>query len=275
MTIITILGKTNVGKSTLFNNILKKKQSIISKKKNTTTRCIINTKYDNKTIKILIDTPGPIIRHHKQIYNTNTFIFDTIIKAHIFIIIIDTLNLTTEDFFILDIIKKHKKIKFLLINKIDKIKDKTQLLPFIKKMKHFLNFDHIIPISNIQHTNINTFKKILNQYNFKNAKENIYSQESKQNLTKELIRETLLNKLNKELPYKTQIKINNIKLNNKTKYLSIEIITQNINQKKIIIGKKGQKIKQITKEINKKIKLIHTNIKDIKTIVNYTKHGKK
>lgn len=275
MTTISILGKTNVGKSTLFNNLLKKKHSIISAKKNTTVRCIVSVENHKKINKILIDTPGPIIRNHTYAYNTNKFIYDTITKTNVLIIVIDTLNLKTDDFFILDLIKKCNKIKILVINKIDKFKNKSLLLPFIEKIKNFSKFDHIIPVSNTQHINIESLNNILDSYNFKKSYEKIYLPESKYNFTKELIRETLLNKLNKELPYITKINIENSTINEETTHLSLKITTQNTNQKKILIGKNGQKIKQITLDINNKIKKLYKNIRTIHTTINHNKPGKK
>lgn len=275
MTTISILGKTNVGKSTLFNNLLKKKYSIISAKKNTTIRCIVNIKNDKKTHQILIDTPGPIIRNTLQAYNTNKFIYDTIVKTHVLIIVIDTIHLKTDDFFILDLIKNQNKTKILIINKIDKIKNKIWLLPFIEKIKTFSKFDHIIPISNTKNINIENLSKILDQYNFKNSYDQIHLPESKYNFAKDLIRETLLTKLNKEIPYTTQINIETPNLNEETTHLAIKITTQNINQKKIIIGKNGQKIKQIMNDINTKISKLYKNIKNIKTTIHHSKTGKK
>lgn len=128
--IIAIIGKTNVGKSTLINNLSKAKISITTPKKNTTTQCIINKIDKNITI---IDTPGPIIKNDDK--NINKLIYDAINKATKLLIVIDKIFLNSEDFFILELIKKNQKEKLLLINKVDKFKKKINIIPFIEKIK--------------------------------------------------------------------------------------------------------------------------------------------
>lgn len=272
--IITIIGKTNTGKSTLFNNLIKKKKSIITPKKNTTTKCILGILEENQTI--LIDTPGPIFKHSNN--NINKSIYDSLIKSTLILIVIDTTNLTTEDFFILDLAKKYKKKKIILINKIDTLKQKDILLPFIKKITNkYTDIKQIIPISNTKNINIEIITSLIKNsidftntyYEYKDIKKKDYTL-----ITKEFIRETLLNNLDKEIPYSTTSEILNKNLNKNITNLTIKLnITKN-SHKKIIIGKNGEKIKKITNDLNRKAKKIYTNLNDIKIIINTIKKKK-
>lgn len=243
--IITIIGKTNVGKSTLINNLSQKKISITTPKKNTTIQCVISK--INKKIT-LIDTPGPIIKNDEK--NTNNLIYDAINKANKLLIVIDKIFLNSEDFFVLELIKNLKKEKILLINKIDIFKEKLYLIPFIEKIKiKYPDIIEIIPISNKNKININQLKKNINITIYDKCKkiENI------KNFILEITRETLLNKLEKEIPYVTKINICNNKINKLTRIIILELIIKKQSQKKIIIGKEGRKINEIITSIKNKL----------------------
>ena len=266
--IISILGKTNVGKSTLFNTLLKKKYSIITQKKNTTIRCVVATSITKTSEITIIDTPGPIIHNTHQKYNTNKYIYDVIKKSDILIITVELFKLNTDDFFILELTKKLTQKKILLINKIDKLKNKSLLLQYIKKIKNIMNFTHIIPISSKKNININKFKTIIADVN-KNKVIYNYTNETKYNLIKDIIRESLLKNLNKEIPYTSKIIIENKEININIKTLYIILLIKKINHKKIIIGKNGENIKNIIKNIQKNIKKIYKNINHIKIKISY------
>ncbi len=258
--IISIIGKTNVGKSTLINNLSKKKISITTNKKNTTISCV--TSIINNEIT-LIDTPGPIIKNEQN--NKNKSIYEAIDKSNKLLILIDNIFLTSEDFFILDLIKKHNKYTILILNKIDKIKKKITIIPFITKIKKkYSNIIDIIPISNTKKINIEELKKKLNIQTYKNTKKinNINS------FILETTRETLLNKLEKELPYIIKINILNEKLNKYSKFILLELLIKKYSQKKIIIGKDGKKIKDIITDIKNKLMKKLNQIEKIKIIIN-------
>lgn len=260
MNILSIIGKTNTGKSTLFNKILEKKESIVSKRKNTTVRCVERQK---KNI-LLIDTPGVILENKTDIKKTNQLIYHAIKKSDILILNLETFNIESEDFFLLDKTKNIKK-KILIINKIDRIKKKEMLLNIIKKLSSYTNFLAIIPVSNITNENI---KNVKNEISINSSKNKKISYESNKDEVKikilDIVRETILNTLNKEIPYKIKIEVpQNININ--TNKINIHIKTDKNNYKKIIIGKNGNKIKKIIKIIERKIKKINeTNIQSIK-----------
>ncbi len=263
--IIPLFGATNVGKSTLFNKLTNIKKSIITQKKNTTNRCISHLINKNT---LIIDTPGPIFKKKNTI---NKLIYNILKISYVSIVMIDLTSLKTNDFFIFELIKKKSKnLKFLLINKIDKLKNKTKLLSFISKIQKYTHFHQIIPISSKNNTNINRInseiKKISNINKVK--KSLFYEQDSLYNDTIDIIRETLLKKLEKELPYAIKIQIENDNLNKESTSIDIKLTTEKKNQKKIIIGKNGDKIKFIKNNITKNIRKLYKKLKHIKIYIN-------
>ncbi|WP_343128348.1 GTPase Era [Buchnera aphidicola (Takecallis taiwana)] len=268
---IGIVGRVNAGKSSILNKLIGHKISITSRKSGTTQKNIIGIHTVKKYQCIYIDTPGVEIskQHFKKIF----FKKKNYIQLIIFVIN-KTKWLTLEDI-ILQQIKKFLIPTILIINKIDHIKHKRQLLPFIDVIHKKHNFLSIIPVSAKTGKNINILSNIIqknlprSQYIF--DKNNITT-ESTTFIISEIIREKLIRLLNQELPYLIKINIDMCYINHAGIYqINASIFIKNIRQKKIIIGKNGEKInlclalatKDIQKYIKKKIKL-NVNIKTIK-----------
>lgn len=249
MKIITIIGKTNTGKSSLFNLLIKKKISIINKKKNTTTRSIEEKKKKN----ILIDTPG-IILNYKDLNckETNKTTHDAIKKSNLILVNIEE-NLESEDFFLINLVKKKEKI--IVINKIDKLIKKNNILKLMDNISKF-KINDIIPISNLKKYNINKLNYLINK--FKPKKEIEKYKEKKDTIEIQIIdiiKETLLEYLDKEVPYLTKIEIEKIiKNKNIINEVHLNIKIKKKGHKKIIIGENGKKISKIIKIVAQKIK---------------------
>ncbi|WP_343189607.1 GTPase Era [Buchnera aphidicola] len=257
---ITIIGKTNVGKSTLLNRLIKKKISIISYKSNTTQKNIKGIFTNKKHQFIYIDTPGCI-------YKKNFFYLKENINISDIIIFVINKNIwKIEDDNILQKIKKTKKPIILVINKIDCIKNKNILLPYINFIKNKFLFYSIIPISSKTGENINILHKIIKKILPKKKHiytNNIITNYSDKKIIKEIIREKFINILNNELPYSIKIKLDYFKKKKIFYIIKIIILVKNIRHKKIIIGKKGKIIKKcnilarkdLEKFFNKKVHL--------------------
>ncbi|WP_343190460.1 GTPase Era [Buchnera aphidicola (Mollitrichosiphum nigrofasciatum)] len=249
---ILIIGKTNVGKSTLLNRLTNKKISIVSYKKNTTQKnikSIITNKYYQY---IYIDTPGLEYKNNNTI-KRKKFYINT--KIDIIIFVIELIYWSNIEKYIFEKIKKKKTHIILVINKIDKIKNKNILLPFLQQFKE-KKITEIIPISSLTGENINilfkTIKSLLpiKKHKYKN---NITINDSKKFFISELIREQCIKLLKHELSDTIEIKINTFKKNLFSYFIDATIFVIHKRHKKIIIGKKGEIIKKCSKLSRKNI----------------------
>ncbi|UDG80323.1 GTPase Era [Candidatus Annandia pinicola] len=249
---IAILGKTNSGKSTLFNKILSKKISIISHKINTTQKNILGVITDNNYQTVYIDTPGLyFFNKKKNKYKINYQNEISLYNINIILFVLDGIKWNLFDEIILNKIKLFNIPVIFLINKIDKINKKSLIFNYIKYLKKKINFLSIIPISSKNGTNINYLYKIILKNLLKSSHyfpSYYFTSESPRSIINETIRENVIKNLNKEIPYNIKIEINNFDYNKNINMYFIEsiIIVKNVNQKKILIGKNGSKIKKIS-----------------------------
>ncbi|CAL4320684.1 GTPase Era [Buchnera aphidicola] len=258
---ILIIGNQNTGKSSLMNKLVEKKISITSKKRNTTQKKILGIQTIKNYQFIYIDTPGLTRHNNKKKFLKNIYFNQKINKKiKIIIFVLDKLLLEKNIQIITNFFKKKKIILLIVLNKIDKIKKKNIILPFIKKIKEKCFFKEIIPISSKTGENINILKKIIKKNLPKNKHEfhkNKCENSSTKFKIKEIIREKIMRYFGDELPYIINIKIYSMIPN---QYGEI-IIKSNIyvkyaRQKKIFIGTKGNKIKLLSLLARKDIKKI-------------------
>ncbi len=265
---VSIIGRTNVGKSTLFNQLINKKISITSKKKHTTNKYILGFYTKKKKQYVYIDSPGykNYNNFKKNFHNINYFLknnFKINRKINLIILILEKNFLFFEKKIIKKINIQNIPI-IILINKIDKIKNKNIILPIIKNIINKKTYNHIIPISIKKHSSIKKIKKIINtflinsKHYFDKNNKILYNEEF---IISEIIREKILRLTGDEVPYNIYIKyikINNLK-NKKLIYCLIK--TKKKKYIPILIGKKGKKIKNI----------IYLSIKNIKKFYYYKK----
>ncbi|QFQ32435.1 GTPase Era [Buchnera aphidicola (Aphis fabae)] len=255
---ITIIGRPNVGKSTLINEIIGKNISITSKKKNTTQSNIIGIKNHEIYQSIYIDTPGVCYHDIKSlniIKNTNLIIF-----------VIDRNIWKKEDEIIYNQIKKINIPIIYVINKMDKLFNKNNILSYIDMLSKKTNSTEIIPISVKKRQNIFSLEKIVQTYLTKNQHifpKNYITTNSFNFSISEIIRRQAIFFLRDELPSILTVKVESIKYNYKKLYINAIIYVNNKRQKKIVIGTQGDIIKKISmssryyleKENDKKVHL--------------------
>lgn len=246
---IALIGRSNVGKSTIFNQLINKKISITSRKINTTRSCIFGIFTENIYQYIYIDTPGIHIntKHNYKIFNNCALI----------LFIVEAIKWNINDEKILKIVKNIKIPIILIINKIDLIRKKLLLLPYIQMLKEKIYGVNFIPISAKKRKNIILITNIVKKYLCIQKHlypKNLNTIHSKIFLISEIIREKLFRFLGEELPYSTFIKIDNIQFKNDIYIINSTIFVKKESQKKIIIGKKGEKINKILNKSSKDIK---------------------
>ena len=245
---VSLIGRPNVGKSTLLNSILNKKIAITSATSGTT-RNIIQGIYNENDLQIIfVDTPGIHKPQNKLGQILNEQAYYSIEDVDLILFLVDvTQKFGTGDEFILEKLKDIKTPVILVLNKIDKIKYED-LLPMIMKYKDLYPFKEIVPVSSTKHKNIEELIKTISKYltdDIKYFDDNTTTNVSTSFLISELIREKVLYKTHEEVPHSTACIIDLIEEDKRTVTINASIIVDRENLKKILIGKNGNMIKQI------------------------------
>ena len=254
---VAIIGRPNVGKSTLMNCILGQKISITTEKPQTTRTQILGIKTLGADQFVYIDTPG-LHEAGKLAMNRymNRMANSVIGDADVILFIIEADNFGSDDEKALQKIQITTSPVILVINKVDKLKDKAALLPFIEKMQTKYTFTDIVPLSARKDDNVDTLQTIVATF----LPENPHFFPDDQVTDKpinfqlaELIREKLIQATQQELPYSTLVEIENFE--DKTKFIEVSAIiwVERDGQKAIVIGKDGDLLKLIGTRARKDI----------------------
>ena len=250
---VSIIGKPNVGKSTIINTILEKKISITSRKSQTTRNNILGVKTINNKQMIFIDTPGLHIKSEKTMNRLLNKSAQGIIEdSDIVLFIIQRLTLDKQDKLIIEKLKETNPKTICVINKVDQVDDKNKLLPFIQNLSGEYNFEEILMTSAKNNDGIeyliNTIEKHLPE------NKHIYDENFKINenddrfMFSELIREKIIRKLGDELPHDTFVEIDLVKDKKEITELHAVIYVNRKSQKQIVIGSGGEILKNIGKQ---------------------------
>ena len=264
---VSLTGRTNVGKSTLLNSFFQKKIAITSRKPQTTRNRILGILSEKESQIVFLDTPGVHLGYKRQLNKVmNKIASHCYEEVDLVLFLIDRLKWQKEEENILNSLKTLNKPVVLVINKIDRLKDKTKLLAFIKDISQKFNFLSIIPISALKKDNLLELKKIIlnnlesGPFHFPDDSITEFSDNF---YISEIIREKAINRLGDELPYRLNVVIEKINDSKKLKTIYAAIITESKSQKGIILGKQGSMIKaigtasrkELEKEFTKKINL--------------------
>lgn len=244
---VAVVGRPNVGKSTLINSIIGKKVAITSNKPQTT-RNIIRGIYTKDDIQIIfVDTPGIHKPNSKLGKTLNSQAYYSINDTDFIMFVVDTSGLGAGDRFILEEIKKTKKDVILVINKIDAI-SKEMLIKLISLYNNIYNFKDIVPISALKKNNIKELINVLEKYlpdNILYYGKNDVVDKSIEFQIAEIVREKVFNQTKEEVPHSITCKTESIIRNNNAYNIVVSIIVDRNSLKKIVIGSKGDKIKKI------------------------------
>lgn len=245
---VSLVGRPNVGKSTLLNSILEMKLAITSSVAGTTRNIIQGIYNDDESQIVFIDTPGI----HKPINKLGTYLnrkaYAMADDVDINLFIIDAASgFGRGDKFILERLKEMNKTTFLLINKVDQIK-KDELLKLIDQYKNLYNFSEIIPISALKGDNVEDLIKTIKKYlknDIKYYQDDVITNVSRNFIIAEMVREKLLRLTKKEVPHSITCLVENYEDVGDYINISVLVIVDRDNLKKIIIGKQGQMLKQV------------------------------
>lgn len=246
---VSIVGRPNVGKSTLLNNILGRKIAITSDKSGTTRNIIEGVYNDEDSQIIFVDTPGIHKPRHKleNVLNKKAYSMTKDIDLILFLVDIKD-GFGRGDEFILEKLKQENRKVILILNKIDKISNKELLLKEIDKLKDLYDFLEIIPISSTKNINIDelikTIKKHLTDDTVYYDKDYITNLPTNL-MVCELVREKILRNTEDEIPHSVTCYLETYEEDDKLVNLGVLIVVDRDNLKKIIIGKNGNMLKKI------------------------------
>ena len=250
---VAIVGRPNVGKSTLMNYILGQKLSITSRKPQTTRHQIVGIKTEGDIQAVYVDTPGLHKDQDKAINRyMNKAASSALRDVDVVVFIIDRTAWTEEDQIVFDKVQGAKCPVILVINKIDQLEDKESLLPHLAELSQKMEFLEIIPISAKLGTSIDRLETVVNEQLPKSMHfypEDQVTDRSSRFLAAELVREKLMRNLGDEIPYGTTVEIEEFRRNERgILIISALILVEREGQKRIVIGDKGAKIKGIGRD---------------------------
>lgn len=257
---VAIVGRPNVGKSTLLNRILGQKLSITSRKPQTTRHQILGIKTEDDVQVVYVDTPGMHKNQEKAINRYMNKAATTAVKdVDLILMIIDRTRWTDEDDMVLEAVKQQRAPIVLVVNKVDFIQDKHDLLPYLEKVSKRHTFDQIIPISAKTGHNIDRLEHLIESYLPENQyfyPEDQITDRSSRFLAAELVREKIMRQLGDELPYAMTVEIEEFKHDGRIIEISALILVERASQKRIVIGEAGSRLKQIGQDARKDMELL-------------------
>ncbi|MBK8973770.1 MAG: GTPase Era [Hahellaceae bacterium] len=262
---IAIVGRPNVGKSTLLNQILEQKISITSKKAQTTRHQILGVKTEGDYQFIYVDTPGIHRGETKALNQVLNQSSSTALKdADIIVLVVEALKWTDTDAYVLEQIKASKAPKILALNKIDQVKDKTRLLPYIEKVAALCDFDSVIPMSAESGEQVEALEKELAKrlpQGLHMFPEDQVTDRSVRFMAAEIIREKIMRQMGDEIPYNVAVEIEKFKHEGGILRINGLIWVEREGQKKIVIGTAGERLKRIGTDARKDIEqLLDTKV---------------
>ena len=255
---VAIVGKPNVGKSTLLNHLVGQKVSITSRKPQTTRHRILGILTEEQTQIVFVDTPG-IHLDEKRILNRymNRAAGSSLQDVDVILVLVDGTSWNEDDALVIKKLQGAGAPVSLVVNKVDKIKSKESLLPHLQDLADLYEFDQVFPLSALKGTNVSELRDYL--FDKMPQSEFIYPEDyvtdrSMRFMAAELVREKVMRQLGNELPYSTTVDVEQYEVDEKGMVrIACVILVERKGQKQIVIGKQGQRIKQIGQQAREEL----------------------
>ncbi len=254
---VALVGRPNVGKSTLLNHLLRQKLAITSRKPQTTRHVMLGVDTDGHQQAVYVDTPG-IHDHADREMNRIMVRSATAVlnDVDLIVMVLEKDQWTEEDELVLGHIRRSGSRALAVINKVDVLKPKELLLPVIERLDGYGLFDAIIPVSALKGTGLDMLREEV----FARLPEHPHmfpadqvTDQSERFIVAEIIREKLMRRMGDEIPHRTTVVIEQFKELDGTVDIAADIYVERAGQKRIIIGKGGEKLKMIGQEARKDI----------------------
>ncbi len=249
---VAIVGRPNVGKSTLLNHILGQKISITSRKPQTTRHQVLGIKTDANTQIIFVDTPG---LHKGQTKAINRYMnraaSSAIRDVDVVVMVADRTAWTDEDKWVLEQVTASGAPAILVLNKVDLLADKAVLLPWLQERADDHEFKAIMPISALNQHNVAELEACITEHmpwGTHLFPEDQITDRSQRFLASEIVREKITRQLGDELPYAVTVEIEEFKQKGPTVHISAIIFVERNGQQRILIGEGGSRMRSIGSE---------------------------
>ncbi|MDC8758435.1 GTPase Era [Janthinobacterium fluminis] len=246
---IAIVGRPNVGKSTLMNTLIGAKVSITSRKAQTTRHRITGIQTVEDAQFIYVDTPGFQTRHSNALNKTlNKTVTNTLISSDVILYVIEAGTFGPADQQVMDLLPKEVPC-ILVINKSDRVKDKAVLLPFAQKIAAMRDFSAIVPVSAKLHFQLDGLQNEIKRFMPENAPifgPDDITDRSEKFLASEIVREKLFRFVGDELPYTSTVLIEKFEQEGDLRRVFAAILVERDTHKSMIIGNKGARLKEVS-----------------------------
>ncbi len=248
---IAIVGRPNVGKSTLLNHILGAKLSITSRKAQTTRHRLLGIHTTEDAQFLFVDTPGFQLRHINALNRgLNRTVKQVLSEVDVVLYVLEATRYGPDDQKVLEILPRGTPV-LLVVNKADLLENKAELLPFIEKRAAEFKFAEVIPVSAKKHLNLDDLLAAIRRY--LPEQDAIYGEDeltdrSERFLAAEILREKVFRLVGEELPYSMTVEIEQFQQEGGLRRIHAAIIVDKEGQKPILIGKGGEKLKRISTE---------------------------
>lgn len=257
---VGLVGRPNVGKSTLLNHILGQKISITSRKPQTTRRNLLGVDTQDHCQAVYVDTPGI---HEQTERELNRYMVGNATSAladvDVLVVLLEGGKIVDADRHVLNLIARHKVPRFAALSKVDLVKDKTELLPQMQELHGMGLFDEIVPVSALKNDGVDSFRQHVferlpaSQHFF--AEDEITDQ-SERFLVAEIVREKLMRQLGDEIPHSATVVIEHFTREERITEIHANIYVERDGQKRIVIGKAGSRLKLIGQEARQDIEVL-------------------
>ncbi len=244
-----VVGRPNVGKSTLINAILKRKISITSPKPQTTRHRVLGIKTTSDAQIVFVDTPG-INYAEKRALNRymNRAAHGAIEDVDVILFVVEAMKWTPQDQRVAERIKASERPTILVLNKVDQVRPRSKLLPFMEEMARQHGFDEMVPISARRGENLERLEfliKLRLPQSERLFPEDMFTDRGQQFVAAELIREKLILRLDEEVPYRLSVEIEDMSVRCDVLHVSAIIWVERPGQKAIVISRKGELLKHV------------------------------
>lgn len=254
---VAIVGRPNVGKSTLLNHILGQKLSITSRKRQTTRHNILGIKTDRAVQAIYVDTPGQHLDQKKAINRyMNQSAQAAMLDVDVVVFVVDKLAWTPEDEQVAKRLESVRCPVILAVNKIDQLSRKEELLPHLKALAERLKVDEIVPVSALKNDNLDRLESLITERLPEGEHlfpDDQITDRSMRFLAAEIIREKITRQVGDELPYEATVEIEEYENGPTTTFITAAILVERAGQKRILIGEGGARIKSIGQDARQEL----------------------